>query len=118
MRTMHAHSSLTRVLWFMAAVLQLALPTAATWADVREDVVEAGPRAIHFESHTSSTCPHAHGPDCIFCRFITTSVVGAAPVVAGFEERSTIAHAFRTVASGYQARVQLLHFSRGPPVLS
>ena len=60
-----------RVVWLLGAVLQLALPGAAAWADARLDA--AGTHATaHFESHTTTSCARIHAPDCALCHFLTT----------------------------------------------
>ena len=59
-----------RVAWLLGAVLQLALPGAAAWADARLDA--AGTHATaHFESHTTTSCARIHAPDCALCHFLT-----------------------------------------------
>ena len=59
-----------RVVWLLGAVLQLALPGAAAWADARLDA--AGTHATaHFESHTTTSCARIHAPDCALCHFLT-----------------------------------------------
>jgi len=59
-----------RVVWLLGAVLQLALPGAAAWADARRDA--AGTHATpHFESHTTNSCARIHAPDCALCHFLT-----------------------------------------------
>ena len=59
------------MVWLLGAVLQLALPGAAAWADARLDA--AGTHATaHFESHTTTSCARIHAPDCALCHFLTT----------------------------------------------
>src|SRR5882672_3955454 len=59
-----------RVLWLLAAALQLLLPGAAAWADARLDTAGAHATA-HIESHTSKSCARIHAPDCALCHFLT-----------------------------------------------
>jgi len=63
-----------RALWLAAAVLQLALPGAAAWADARLDMAEAHAVA-HIESHTTNSCARIHAPDCALCHFLTAPAV-------------------------------------------
>ena len=60
----------TRVVWLLGAVLQLALPGAAAWADARLDAAGAHATA-HIESHTTKSCARIHPPDCALCHFLT-----------------------------------------------
>jgi len=61
----------TRLAWLFGAILQLALPGAATWADARLDAADAHATA-HVESHTTKSCARIHAPDCALCHFLTT----------------------------------------------
>ncbi|HVH66310.1 MAG TPA: hypothetical protein VM716_00425 [Gemmatimonadales bacterium] len=63
--------------WLLATALQLALPGAAAWADARVDAVEAHAVA-HIESHTTTSCPRIHPPDCALCHFLSAPVVASA----------------------------------------
>jgi hypothetical protein len=65
-----------RVLWLLGALLQLALPGAAAWADARLDAVGAH-AAAHIESHTTQSCARVHAPDCALCHFLTAPAVRA-----------------------------------------
>jgi len=59
-----------RAVWLLGALLQLALPGAAAWADARLDA--AGTHATaHFESHTTKSCARIHAPDCALCHYLT-----------------------------------------------
>jgi len=63
-----------RIVWLLGALLQLALPGAAAWADARLDA--AGTHATaHFESHTTTSCARIHAPDCALCHFLTAPVL-------------------------------------------
>jgi hypothetical protein len=74
-----------------AALLQLLLPGAATWADAQLDI--AGARTTtHIESHTTSSCARIHPPDCALCHFLGapfTARRGAAPRLAISDARAT-----------------------------
>jgi hypothetical protein len=69
-------SPVVRVLWLLGALLQLALPGAAAWADARLDAVETHAVA-HVESHTTKSCARIHPLDCALCHLLT------APAAAG-----------------------------------
>jgi len=63
-----------RAVWLLGAVLQLALPGAAAWADARLDA--AGTHATaHIESRTTTSCARIHAPDCALCHFLTAPVL-------------------------------------------
>jgi len=63
-------SPAVRAAWLFGALVQLALPGAAAWADARLDA--AGTHATaHFESHTTKSCARIHAPDCALCHYLT-----------------------------------------------
>ena len=67
---MTRRSPAVRAVWLLGAVLQLALPSAAAWADARLDA--AGTHATaHFESRTTNSCARIHPPECALCHFLT-----------------------------------------------
>src|SRR6266550_413323 len=65
------HSRSARALWLACALMQLALPGAAAWADALVDGDSVGPATSHFESHTTGSCPRLHPLDCALCHFLT-----------------------------------------------
>src|SRR3989442_11757187 len=74
-----------RGLWLVATALQVVLPGAAAWADARLDAAGAHATA-HIESHTTSSCPPVHPPDCALCHFLTPPLTPrrpATPPLAG-----------------------------------
>jgi hypothetical protein len=73
-RTM-CRPNLARFCWYLATVLQLALPAFATVADARAEAESHGASA-HVESHGSARCPRVHPADCVVCRVLAS---GAAP---------------------------------------
>jgi hypothetical protein len=68
-------TTLSRLGWYLAALLQLALPAFATVADARAEAESRGATA-HVESHGSAKCPRVHPADCVVCRVLAS---GAAP---------------------------------------
>ena len=74
-------SPVLRVLWLLGALLQLALPGTAAWADARLDV--AGAHAVaHIESHSTTSCARIHPLDCALCHFLTApALTGRAMLV-------------------------------------
>ena len=75
---MTRRSRSVRALWLLAALLQLALPGAAAWADARLDA--AGAHAVaHLESHTTDARARVHAPDCALCHFLTAPLVPRRP---------------------------------------
>src|SRR5213079_109742 len=63
-----------RRVWLLGALLQLALPGAAAWADARLDAAGAHATA-HIESHTTKSCARIHALDCAICHFLTAPAV-------------------------------------------
>ncbi len=90
MTVLARRSPTVRAAWLLGAVLQLALPGAAAWADARLDA--AGTYATaHFESHTTKSCARIHAPDCALCHFLTAPVLTgrATPLRLKVAERRT-----------------------------
>jgi hypothetical protein len=67
---MARRSPAVRAAWLLGAVLQVALPGAAAWADARLDAAGAHATA-HIESHTTKSCARIAAPDCALCHFLT-----------------------------------------------
>ncbi|MDB4878716.1 MAG: hypothetical protein JWL60_162 [Gemmatimonadetes bacterium] len=63
------------------AVLQLALPAAAAYADM---LVERDTRAqvAHVESTSSTTCRPLHAAECAFCQVLSHDAMSPAPAPA------------------------------------
>ena len=59
------------VLW---ALLQLALPTAATYADAVLEGASAETVFAHVESNTGATCQPVHAADCALCHLVESRV--------------------------------------------
>jgi hypothetical protein len=62
------------VLW---AVLQLALPTVATFADGRLERQSIGGPGAHVESSSTVGCRPAHAAECALCQSVSHLAVGA-----------------------------------------
>ncbi|OLB16743.1 MAG: hypothetical protein AUH12_06045 [Gemmatimonadetes bacterium 13_2_20CM_69_8] len=106
-----------RAFRLLAALLQLALPGAAAWADAELDAAGAH-AAAHVESHTTSACTRIHPPDCALCHFLAAPFTARRP--AGLRVAVAEARAARSAAPvrfrGAVAR--LLPPPRAPPALS
>lgn len=59
------------ILW---ALLQLALPSAATYADAMLERASVQTVFAHVESNTGATCPPVHAADCGLCHLVQNSV--------------------------------------------
>jgi hypothetical protein len=53
------------------AVLQLALPPVATFADARLERESEADGATHVEASSSATCPPVHAAECALCQFVS-----------------------------------------------
>jgi len=106
-----------RAFRLLAALLQLALPGAAAWADAELDAAGAHATA-HFESHTTSACARIHPPDCALCHFLAAPFTARRP--AALRIAITEARAPRPAAPvrfrGAVARLRPP--PRAPPALS
>ena len=66
------HSRFNRFGWLLAALIQLVLPTFASVADARAEVVSVSRDAApHAEATGSAKCPRVHPADCVLCRFLS-----------------------------------------------
>jgi len=106
-----------RAVWLLGAVLQLALPGAAAWADARLDA--AGTHAAaHFESHTTKSCARIHAPDCALCHYLTAPALTGGAMYVGVD----VTGGTRPHATGPAGPAHLLDRShpqpRAPPTLS
>ena len=70
---MHRSTGLTRILWRVAALLQLVLPSVVSIADARLERDAMSARAYsHVEATTGTDCVRAHPSDCALCQHLTT----------------------------------------------
>jgi len=53
------------------ALLQLALPAAATFADARLEHDSESSPGSHIESRTATSCPAVHRAECAFCQVVS-----------------------------------------------
>ena len=68
-----------RVMWRIAALLQLVLPGFVSIADARLERDAMSARAYsHVESKTSKDCVRHHRADCALCQHLTTPTTKAA----------------------------------------
>jgi hypothetical protein len=56
------------ILW---AVLQFALPAAATFADARLERESVGASGAHIEETSSASCRPSHPGECVLCQFLS-----------------------------------------------
>lgn len=101
--------------WVMVwALLQFALPTAATYADALLE--RAGVEAqAHVESGTGTACATVHASNCALCQVVNRSVAGTAETCVLVDAvRRVPAHAPRASNTivGDRGRLPL---SRAPP---
>ena len=106
-----------RVLWLLAAALQLLLPGAAAWADARLDAAGAHATA-HIESHTAKSCARIHAPDCAVCHFLTAPAVTSRATVIRLEVSARQVPLPVASAGAARALARPHPQPRAPPVLS
>ena len=114
---MTRRSPAVRAVWLLGAVLQLALPSAAAWADARLD--GAGTHATaHFESRTTNSCARIHPPECALCHFLTAPALTGGAMYVGVDLKGgTRRHA--TEPAGPAHLLDRSHPQpRAPPTLS
>ena len=69
---MHRSTGLTRILWRVAALLQLVLPSVVSIADARLERDAMSARAYsHVEATTGADCVRAHPSNCALCQHLT-----------------------------------------------
>lgn len=61
------------------AVLQFALPTAATFADARLEREAAGAQGSHAESRSDASCRPVHPAECALCQLVSRASAPTAP---------------------------------------
>ena len=70
---MHRSTGLTRILWRVAALLQLVLPSVVSIADARLERDAMSARAYsHVEATTGTDCARVHPSECALCQHLTT----------------------------------------------
>jgi hypothetical protein len=80
---MRRSRNLLRCLRLACALLQFSVPGSVALADAVDDGAPAAAAIPHFESHTTDSCPHAHGFDA-FCQFLNAAFGLPAPIVVAF----------------------------------
>jgi hypothetical protein len=71
-----------RVFALIWAVLQFALPAAATLADAR--LAAASPSRGHVEEAPGRDCTPSHSPHCAVCKHLSTSSLGSTHAAPAF----------------------------------
>jgi hypothetical protein len=70
---MRRPTGLTRVLWRVAALLQLLVPSVVSIADAQLEREVMSARAYsHVEATTGKDCVRVHRSDCALCQHLTT----------------------------------------------
>ena len=113
---MHRSTGLTRILWRVAAILQLVLPSVVSIADARLERDAMSARAYsHAEETTGTDCVRAHQSDCALCQHLTTSL-------AKFQKQAPPALSIRAESPPIASRVvcdttsaERLTLPRAPP---
>lgn len=110
---MPSRFSVTRLLRFLALLVQVTLPVAGGLADAHLEV-EALDSRVHVES-TSHDCDERGHPElCAICHFLRTTPAPTGTAVAAIErERAEAAATTDVVLQGLRRQTQTL--PRGPP---
>jgi hypothetical protein len=79
---MHRGGCRPRIFALIWAVLQFALPAAATLADAR--LAGGPPGRAHVEEMPGRDCAPSHTPDCFVCKHLSASSLGSTQLATGF----------------------------------
>jgi hypothetical protein len=103
------------ILW---ALLQLALPSAATYADAMLERAGVETVFAHVESNTGATCQPVHAADCGLCHLVQNRITpcGAPSCIPEFALQRALPHDSYSDASAAAAR-GCLALPRAPPLV-
>ena len=103
------------LLW---ALLQFALPTAATYADAMLEQAGVGAPVTHVEADGTAGCPAVHPADCAICHLVQSRITGAdAPsCIPAFTIRRPAQHDTHAAAPP-GVDVARVHLPRAPPIV-
>lgn len=99
------------------AVLQFALPAAASYADARVERESASSQGSHAESRSNASCRQVHSAECALCQVVSrTSALAeqdhACPAIVSVIEQPVIAdHRWAAITGPTQ-----LALARAPPL--
>ena len=99
------------------AVLQFALPTTASFADVRLERESVTATGSHAESRSDASCHRVHPTECALCQVVSRASVpsvhgDSGPAVVSVIEQAVIAERpWRPLAGAAR-----LAFARAPPL--
>ena len=114
---MTRRSPAVRAVWLLGAVLQLALPGAAAWADAQLDA--AGTHATaHFESRTTNSCARIHPPECALCHYLTAPALTGRAMLIRFALAAPRVRRPADHAGEAHAQARSHPQPRAPPTLS
>ncbi|MDB4892177.1 MAG: hypothetical protein JWL61_4032 [Gemmatimonadetes bacterium] len=103
------------IIW---ALLQLALPSAATYADAMLERAGVETVFAHVESNTGATCQPVHAADCDLCHLVQNRISpgGAPTCIPDFVEQRALPPDSYIDASAAAARAWLA-LPRAPPLV-
>jgi hypothetical protein len=108
-----------RLAWFIAAFLQLLVPTLWSVSDAHAEAVSARTATVHVEAPGSTKCPRVHPVDCAVCRVLAVTNLPSAPAPALVPCVPSIAARLADVARHWAtARAAGDPPQRAPPSLS
>jgi len=114
---MRRYSRVVRTLSLFGAALQLALPSAAAYADARLDAIAATARP-HVESHTTPSCTRIHVPDCALCHYLSAPPASRGPITLELGDNGDRFQFPVAPVRFAQARARPHPQPRAPPTLS
>jgi hypothetical protein len=109
---MRRESRRLRVFAIIWAVLQFALPASAMLADARLAVASSD--NAHVEEGPGGDCEPSHSPDCVVCKHLSISSLGAAPLAAPLVDDGR-KRALPSRSVGYARTATGVTLPRAPP---
>jgi hypothetical protein len=103
-----------RIFAIVWAVLQFALPASAMLGDARLAVASSD--KAHVEEGPGGDCAPSHSPDCVVCKHLSISSLGAAPLTAALGDHGR-KRALRSRTVGYARPATGVTLPRAPPAL-
>ena len=102
------------MLW---ALLQFALPTAATYADAMLERAGGADVVAHIEADGTAGCPAVHPADCAICHLVHRLATPGAPEGPAVYSSSALLRPETSAGAFESAERGRLPLARAPPVV-